>query len=179
MNWANQGEYNAQVKEAVGASSAMPMFFDPLRFINGFGIEEQLVDGGVICVNPALYAFLMANQLYGHQKVRVVSMGTGSSIKEDQEQQTPINFSKYDNWGYLGDFMMSIDSKAATYYLNETLGDDHLRVQTFSTAKLDSYQESDKNLMVVDGKKMYENNKDKIEAILRKIVDQKIGGKNV
>ena len=33
--------------------------------------------------------------------------------------------------------------------------------------------------MVVDGKKMYENNKDKIEAILRKIVDQKIGGKNV
>jgi patatin-like phospholipase/acyl hydrolase len=40
MNWANQGEYNAQVKEAVGASSAMPMFFDPLRFINGFGIEE-------------------------------------------------------------------------------------------------------------------------------------------
>jgi patatin-like phospholipase/acyl hydrolase len=66
MNYDNEGEYDVHLREAVGASSAAPIYFDPLSISNGFGVEERLIDGGIICNNPALYAFLLANQLKGH-----------------------------------------------------------------------------------------------------------------
>ena len=64
MNYKNPGDYNEMLKTAVGASSAAPTAFDPLTNINGYGVEEQLIDGGMICNNPSMYAYIMSNQLY-------------------------------------------------------------------------------------------------------------------
>ena len=63
MDQNNYGNYNVMLREAVGASAAAPTFFDPKTLINHFNIEEQLVDGGIICNNPAMYAFILARHL--------------------------------------------------------------------------------------------------------------------
>ena len=51
------GTYSVDIKNASASSSAAPLYFYPNHYINGFGIEEFLIDGGLIATDPALYAF--------------------------------------------------------------------------------------------------------------------------
>jgi len=51
------GRYNATLNQAIAASASSPVAFDPLTLYNGFGIREELIDGGLICNSPSLYAF--------------------------------------------------------------------------------------------------------------------------
>ena len=62
---------------AVGGSSSAPTYFDPEPYINKFNITAQLVDGGVICNNPAYYAFEIAKSFYNKTDIRILSLGTG------------------------------------------------------------------------------------------------------
>lgn len=44
-----------------------------------------MIDGGVICNNPAFYAYETARSLRGKDNIRIMSLGTGvseSSIKD-------------------------------------------------------------------------------------------------
>jgi patatin-like phospholipase/acyl hydrolase len=65
------------MSDATGASSAAPLFFEPKRYVNKYGLQELLIDGGVICNNPTLYAYEIAHNFYGYDKIRVLSLGTG------------------------------------------------------------------------------------------------------
>jgi patatin-like phospholipase/acyl hydrolase len=69
--------YDLKVGNATGASSAAPTYFDPKVNENAFGIKELVIDGGIIANNPALYAYELARSLKGHEKIRVLSIGTG------------------------------------------------------------------------------------------------------
>jgi patatin-like phospholipase/acyl hydrolase len=73
----NTGNYDVLLREAMGGSGAAPIYFDPQQLTNKFGIEELVVDGGIICNNPAMYAYLLAKYLKGNQHLRVLSLGTG------------------------------------------------------------------------------------------------------
>lgn len=53
--------YDRKIFQAVAASSSAPVYFDPRRDIDGYGFVENLIDGGVICNNPSLYAYMMAS----------------------------------------------------------------------------------------------------------------------
>lgn len=64
-------------RKAVGASAAAPTYFDPLQNENGFGMDEMLIDGGVVANNPSLYAQLMSRYLLDHEEVLMISIGTG------------------------------------------------------------------------------------------------------
>ena len=77
FQWEEFELYNVSLSNATGSSAAAPTFFDPNNLQNGYGFVEQLVDGGVICNNPAYYAYQMATKIYGKNKVRVLSIGTG------------------------------------------------------------------------------------------------------
>lgn len=55
--------YNATLNEAIAASASSPVAFDPLTLYNGYGIREELVDGGIVCNSPSLYAFQTATFL--------------------------------------------------------------------------------------------------------------------
>lgn len=57
------GFYDVYLREAAAASSSAPIYFDPKPKKNLFDIEELLVDGGIICNNPAFYAYMMAKYL--------------------------------------------------------------------------------------------------------------------
>ena len=68
--------YDVPIGDATGASSAAPTFFDPKTQIDGYGFTELQIDGGVICNNPAMYAYQMAKDMHSKKNVRVMSLGT-------------------------------------------------------------------------------------------------------
>lgn len=68
--------YNLTVGNATGASSAAPTFFDPKTQIDHYGFSELQIDGGIICNNPAMYAYQMAKDMHGYKNIRVMSLGT-------------------------------------------------------------------------------------------------------
>lgn len=81
--------------------------------MNEYGFSELLIDGGIICNNPTLYAYQMANQMYNHKKIRVLSLGTGE--KAFSGLDSPDSFSHYDYLTNMGEFMMNIDTYTAHY----------------------------------------------------------------
>ena len=73
------GNYDLPIRDAASASASAPVAFNPLIRKNKFGITEAFIDGGVICNNPALYAYDIAKYLRGRKNIRVMSLGTGVS----------------------------------------------------------------------------------------------------
>ena len=53
----NPDIYDVAIGNATGASSAAPTYFDPKVTVNGFDMNELLIDGGIICNDPAMYAY--------------------------------------------------------------------------------------------------------------------------
>lgn len=69
--------FDRKIFQAVAASSSAPIYFDPRSDIDGYGFKENLIDGGVICNNPSLYAYMMASYLKNKRNLRLLSLGTG------------------------------------------------------------------------------------------------------
>jgi len=60
----NPEVYNISIALAAEASSSAPNYFLPKKHINGNGVEELLVDGGIIANNPSMFAFILAAEVY-------------------------------------------------------------------------------------------------------------------
>lgn len=123
----------------MSASASAPVAFDPLVHVDRFNITDVLVDGGVICNSPALYAYLYANELMEYPKVRVFSIGTGiSQSKSDALGNTESFSSKSSQAKLLFAFAMNIETAAANTILNgfRTLKThfDFVRLQTITKA---------------------------------------------
>jgi patatin-like phospholipase/acyl hydrolase len=74
---SDPGRYNVYLRQAVGGSSSAPTYFNPLPFVDGYGIDNNLVDGGIISNNPAFFSYIMSKHLLNQTDIRVISMGTG------------------------------------------------------------------------------------------------------
>ena len=103
------------VGNATGASSAAPTFFDPKVQVNGYGIQELQIDGGIICNNPALYAYKIAKDLRHKKNIRLLSIGTGE--KSFSKIDSPSSVTKLTYLSKMNEFMMNIDTYTAHYYL--------------------------------------------------------------
>ena len=73
------GRYDVFLRDAVAASSSAPIYFDPKPHVNEYGMNETLIDGGLICNTPSLYAYQMAKHLLDKPEIRLLSLGTGES----------------------------------------------------------------------------------------------------
>lgn len=71
------GLYNLKIHQAAAGSASAPVAFNPLIVPNLFNIKEALIDGGIICNNPSLYAWNVAKYLRGKNNIRMLSLGTG------------------------------------------------------------------------------------------------------
>ena len=80
--------FDVKVGNATGASSAAPAYFDPKVNRNGYGMNEILIDGGIICNNPSMYAYQMAYYFWGRRNIRVLSLGTGEKKFEKIDAST-------------------------------------------------------------------------------------------
>lgn len=125
---------------ATAASSSAPGYFTPKLGSNEYGLPEILIDGGLICNNPSLYAYEIASIFHKKEKVRILSLGTG------EKPFRPINgegsWTKFDwlkNFNAKDEFVMNMDVYTAHWYLKELYEvfygrpKDYLRLQTITT----------------------------------------------
>jgi patatin-like phospholipase/acyl hydrolase len=93
-----KGSHNVMLKTAMAGSGAAPIYFDPETHKDDYGIWETVIDGGIICNNPELFAYMMAKYLKGHKNVRVLALGTGRNyekINKTLEEQG--NYNKFNS----------------------------------------------------------------------------------
>lgn len=90
-NWA-QDHSMSQLKivDIALATSAAPTFFQPIRVDD----RNTAIDGGVYCNNPSLVAYIEARSLWPHEKIDILSIGTGSL------PPTALG-NNYEKWGKL------------------------------------------------------------------------------
>ena len=92
-----KGTHDVLLRQAMGGSGAAPIYFDPLVYKDHYGVEEIVIDGGIICNNPQLYAYMMAKYLKGHKNVRVIALGTGrDKAKIEKQRKSQEEFSKFE-----------------------------------------------------------------------------------
>ena len=107
------------MNKATASSYAAPTFFDPKELIDDYGFTEFLIDGGIICNNPALYAYEMSKYFHEHKKIRVMSLGTDE--KPFQKIKDPSQVNKLSYLKLLNEFMMNADTYTADKFLKVTL----------------------------------------------------------
>lgn len=176
--YQNPAKYDVHIGEATAASSAAPTFFDPKIGTNKYDQIEIQIDGGVICNNPAMYAYQLARGLRGENKIRILSLGTGEKtffpIKEVDD------YDKFTQLTKTGEVMMNMDSYTAHYYLKneyfaDNMSEDYLRLQTSSNIGMDKVDKKSIDGLIADGQKLYNENKDVLEKMIRTIIDERWG----
>lgn len=86
------------LRTAMGGSGAAPIYFDPETHTDHYGIKEIVIDGGIICNNPELYAYMMAKYLKNKKNVRLLSLGTGRDREsKEKELEDTTSFNKFNN----------------------------------------------------------------------------------
>jgi predicted acylesterase/phospholipase RssA len=171
FKYDDENKYDVKIGQATGASAAAPTFFDPQRLVNDYNMTEYLIDGGIICNNPALYSYQIATKLYKKKKVRVVSLGTGESPFKPFDPESVL---KKDFMGSSAEFMMNIETYTSDWGLQMSMDNpeqDYLRMQTVSALKMDKVDKENIDGLVQDGEKLYKRDEEKLKAILRLIID--------
>jgi len=69
--------FDVKLRTAAGASSSAPIFFDPSTRIDGIGVTEYEIDGGIIANNPSLYAYQLSKIFNEKANIRILSLGNG------------------------------------------------------------------------------------------------------
>ena len=137
-------------------------------------MNETLIDGGLICNTPSLYAYQMAKNLLDKPNIRLLSLGTGENTEIDKKMSDKENFSKLDSIMSIAnqDFVTTFEMIAADKMMREILPDTgrYLRMNVETKAALD---DKDIEKMQRDGNQMYMNNQTQIEGMLRTIIDEK------
>lgn len=176
--------YDFLLREVARATSAAPTYFEPALVHSISGVSYPLVDGGIFANNPAMCAYVEAQDLfYGSEKnaipeMFVLSIGTGS-IKKQYE------YKKAKNWGALGwvqpliDMMMSGVSDTVDYQLKklfEAQGKSHNYIRIMpemGTATHEMDDASPENLIAL--KEAGTMSAEKYDVVLDKVVDIIIG----
>jgi len=118
FNRLDPGFYDLLIHQAVAASSSAPFGFNPYPFMNKYGLEEFLVDGGIICNSPALYAYEIASDLKDKTDIRVLSIGTGIGKPTSAEPTDPGKFQDdLQKLSLYWDFAYLIETAAANVIL--------------------------------------------------------------
>lgn len=137
-------------------------------------MNETLIDGGLICNTPSLYAYQMAKHLLDKPEIRLLSLGTGESNDVAKKMEDKENFSKLDSIMSIAnqDFVTTFEMIAADKMMQEILAqfnkDRYLRMNVETSAAMD---DKDVEKMQKDGNQMYENHKKQIETMLSSIID--------
>jgi len=121
------------------ATSAAPVFFNPFVYTDKFNITNYMIDGAVICNDPAFYAYLAASELNKHPDIRVLSLGTGFELEDTEgfENSFRQNINKWDTFAAIEEFTMDISAITADTMLEIALEDDYLRANTLVSTGMD------------------------------------------
>jgi hypothetical protein len=102
----DEGIYDVQMSKATGGSSAAPVYFEPQHVVDEYGIDQLVIDGGIIGNNPSLFAYLMQNKIKKKTPIRIWSMGTGIL---DMHPVDADGMTRFEWLKLSGEFMIDID----------------------------------------------------------------------
>lgn len=170
---ADSGIYDVTVGNATAASSAAPTFFDPKVQMNRYNLTEMQIDGGIICNNPAFYAYQIARVFDERKNIRVLSIGTGEKPFATINAKT-VSF--LDFMTKTDEFMMNMDTYTADHWLNDYMEpENYIRLQTSSGVGMDKIDDESINQLKLDGQKMYDESQEKLETFIKTIMDERFG----
>ena len=159
---------DVSVWDAAGATSAAPIYFNPKMRTTPSGVEEYLIDGGVIENNPSMFAVTMVqNVMEITQPIRLFSLGTGTAETKDIVAE---DFSGLDWWIQTSTLMTSITQNNASFQ-SAYHSQNYLRLQTISTVDLAAADEVD--LLKTQGESIIEAQGAEIEQLCRILVEEK------
>jgi len=121
-------------------------------------MREVQIDGGIICNNPALYAYQLATMFNKHQKTRILTLGTGE--KPFNPVENKHDYDKKAFGTYKDEFMMNMDTYSADYYLRQNFHaenrvGDYLRIQKEVRIPMDDISQSNIDLLQSTYDQMY------------------------
>ena len=151
----DEGIYDVQMSKATGGSSAAPVYFEPQSVLDEYGIQQLVIDGGIIGNNPSLFAYLMQSKIHDKTPIRIWSMGTGILDMQPIEAESMTRF----QWLKLsGEFMIDIDVFLADKTLEGIMKknkqpdqENYLRLQVISDLAMDSVTEENINGLMAAG----------------------------
>jgi len=180
---ATKTEYNFRLSDVARATSAAPTYFECPKISSETGEKFTLVDGGVFVNNPALAAYAEGREFFElnngqnatAKDMKILSLGTGYSKKR-------YTYSKAKNWGKAEwiqpviDIMMSGSVEVADFQLDkiyDTVDNpaQYLRIdgdlqKTDIEPDMDCATDQNMKALKKFGKKLFEDNKGKIEKWL-------------
>ena len=156
---------------AARASAAAPLYFPPLYTVTPQGKEAALLDGGVMANNPALLAYEEARKLYPSCTVfHILSLSTARGIYRFNPKEA---FNGVAGWA---EPVMKIYPNAQMDLVDQVLSSlsdvRYTRISGIVTKekiKLDDTREESMKILAEGGKKMYEDNREAIEAYLDRL----------
>jgi hypothetical protein len=165
------GEAGADLFDLIVGTSAgpprrPPTYFEPAKVALGDRVRV-LVDGGVCANNPAVSGYAEAEKRFPDEKIRLVSIGTGSSSE-------PISYDEAQDWGKFGwglhlfDVVFDGNSDAADYQLRHVLGDRFERFQVPLDAASDALDDaSPRNLkgLAADAERLIDVHEESLSAL--------------
>ena len=129
------------------------------------------MDGGVICNNPAYYAWALASKVYKKKNIRMISLGTG--------EKSFTNL-KAEDWNWKNrlvqtdEFLMNIETYTSDWGLYSSIKDpktNYVRSQTVSNLSMDKIDQENIDGLKQDGLKLWERDQEKIKTLLRLMID--------
>ena len=69
---------------ASGASSSVPMIFNPRRKLISNLLEEYMIDGMFVSNDPGYYAYQIATIFNEKKNIRLLSIGTGENLNPEK-----------------------------------------------------------------------------------------------
>lgn len=177
--------YDVLFSNATGGSSAAPFYFEPMRILDKYGMENLLLDGGLIGNNPSMFAYLMESKLKTtlDKPIRILSMGTGGTTFKPV---TGAGMSKL-KWKKLSlEFMVNADIRAVDKTLRRKFAlqlakqkypekSNYLRIQTKSELKMNAVDEENIKGLLLAGEKMWQDQKEDAQKMLRELCDERFG----
>lgn len=125
------------------------------------------MDGGIICNNPAFYAYQIVKNFDDVTKpIRILSLGTGekSFTKIDPKEVHLFTFLKRS-----AEFMMNMDAYGAHFILKQLFKSDplnYIRCQIVSPLSMDDNSKENIDGLKANGETMWTDNKAQIEKML-------------
>ena len=139
--------------------------------VDDYGIQQLVIDGGIIGNNPSLFAYLMQSKMKKKAPIRIWSMGTGilDMAPVDADGMTRFEWLKLS-----GEFMIDIDVFLADKVMESIMKknkiegkENYLRLQVISDLAMDSVTEENINGLMDAGDQMWNENIEAAKEMIR------------
>ena len=182
--------YDVKMYQATAGSSAAPIYFTPFSYADEYGLQNRVIDGGIIANNPSLKALMVAKELRGKNKIRLLSLSVGHNAKKSQPFSEE-EFTKFRYIKLLAEFMMEIEIYNTEHLVKSALENDRLAYVAAGQdpaimnyfrldgdnegLALDKVEKENIEKLLKAGEKIWQTNKETLKKFIEQVLDERYG----